>query len=201
MSGQLPKRRAQYALALWMLARGRPEAFRLFGGEGRDYLNSLAPLLAFSLVISALDVLSGHKAQGASLFLSSLCGLLAPPVIAEPLCRRWGCLDRWALFSNMMNWVQILMAPVMVAVLLAAALLVSAGMPLLLTTLILMLAVLSYVTWLQWFSARGALGLTRWRTVKLLFAIQLGTGLLMALQMQTSGGSFVPPGLSRQFQS
>jgi hypothetical protein len=200
VSGQLPKRRAQYALALWMLARGRPEAFRLFGGEGRDYLNSLAPLVAFSLVISALDLLSGKPLQGASLFLSSLCGLLAPPVIAEPLCRRWGCLESWALFANMMNWVQILMAPVMVGVLVVATLLVSAGVPLLATTLVLMLAVLSYVTWLQWFCARGSLGLTRWRTVKLLFAIQLGTGLLMAVQMQNSGGSFVPPGLSKQFQ-
>jgi hypothetical protein len=200
VSGQLPKRRIQYALAVWMLARGRSEAFRLFGGEARDYLNSLAPLVAFSLVISALDVLAGKPVQGLALFFSSLCGLLAPPVIAEPLCRRWGCLDRWALFANIMNWVQILMAPVMAAVLIVAVVLVSAGVPLVATTLILMLAVLTYVTWLHWFAARGALGLTRWRTVKLLFAIQLGTGLLMALQVQTGTGSFVPPGLSKAFQ-
>jgi hypothetical protein len=200
VSGQLPQRRRNYALALVMLARGRREAFLLFGGSSRDYLNSLAPLVAFSLVIGGLDVLAGKKAQGISLFLSSLCGLLAPPVIAEPLCRLWGCLDRWALFANMLNWVQILMAPVMAVVLITAVLLVSAGLPLVVSTLVLMLAVLTYVTWLQWFCARGALGLTRWRTVGLLFAIQLGTGLLMVLQMAGGGGGFMPPGLEKMLQ-
>ncbi len=201
MSGRLPVRRTQYVRGLWLLARGRREAFTMLGADTRAYLNSLAPLVAFSLVIGALEALSGSVVRGAALFLSSLCGLLAPPVIAEPFCRRWGCMPRWALFANVLNWLTILMVPVLFVAVFAAVLLVSAGVPLLAATLFMTCFVLTYVTWLQWFSARGGLGITRWQAVILLFAIQVGTGLLTVIQVETGSGSFVPPGIAQQLKT
>lgn len=196
MSGQLPVRRPNNVRALWLLATGRAEAFALFGADARAYLNSLAPLVALILVVSALEMLSGAPAKGATLFLTLLTNLLAPAVIAEPLCRRWGCLDRWALFANILNWMQILMAPLLLVVLIVATLLSAAGVPVAATALLMVFGVLTYVTWLQWFSARGALRITRWQAVKLLCAIQLGVALLTIMQVETGAGSFVPPGLS-----
>jgi hypothetical protein len=200
VSGQLPVRRPNNVRALWLLAIGRSEAFALFGADSRAYLNSLAPLVALIIVVSALEALSGAPAKGAAVFLTSLTSLLAPPVIAEPLCRRWGCLHRWALFANILNWLQILMAPVLVVVLVGATLLSAAGVSVTVTALLMVLAAFTYITWLQWFTARGALGISKWQTVKLLFAIQLGVALLMVIQVETGTGSVMPPGLSDQLK-
>jgi hypothetical protein len=200
VSGQLPVRRPNNVRALWLLATGRSEAFALFGADSRAYLNSLAPLVALIIVVGALEALSGAPAKGAAVFLTSLTSLLAPAVIAEPLCRRWGCLDRWALFANILNWLQILMAPVLVVVLVAATLLAAAGVPVVASALLMVLVVFTYITWLQWFTARGALRITRWQAVKLLFAIQLGVAVLMVIQVETGAGSFMPPELSDQLK-
>ena len=134
------------------------------------------------------------------MFLTSLAGLLAPPVIAEPLCRRWGRLDRWALFANILNWLQILMAPLLIVALVAASLLAALGVPLTATVLLMVFGVLTYVTWLQWFAARGALDITRWQTFKLLCAIQIGVGVLMVLQVETGVGPVMPAGLTEQLK-
>lgn len=198
MSGRLPARRTNNLRALWLLARGKREAFALFGADTGAYLNSLAPLVALIFVAGLLEALSGQVVRGATLFLATLCGLLAPPVIAAPLCRRWGRMDQWALFANVLNWMQILMAPVLLIAVFAAGMLVAAGVPLSDAVLLMTACALSYVTWLQWFSARFALGLARWQAVKLLLAIQLGTGLLMILQVQSGAASLMPPGLDMQ---
>ena len=198
MSEPSPRRGGRYARGLWMLARGRPEAFALLGGQNRDYLNSLAPLVAFMIVIGAVEAVSGHVVRGVGVSLSSLCGLLAPPVIAEPLARRWGCMDRWALFANLLNWLTILMAPVLALAVIIGVLLAGAGLPVLDAAAIIVVSALCYVTWLQWFAARRGLGLSRWRAVQLLVAIQIGTGLLALVQVNPDAGSLLASSLDDQ---
>jgi hypothetical protein len=195
VSGQAPRRRVNYFRALWLLATGRTEAFALLGGEARDYLNSLAPLVAFMLVIGAVEAISGKPVRGLAIFLSSLCGLLAPPVIAEPLCRRWGCMDRWTLFANLLNWITIVLVPVVLAAAVAAILLTGAGLPVPAAVILMVLFTMSYFTWLQWFAARRGLMLSRWRSVQLLLAIQIGTGLLATVQVNPGADMLITQGL------
>jgi hypothetical protein len=200
VSGQLPVRRVNYLRAMWLLATGRREAFALLGGDTRAFMNSLAPLVAFILVASSLEMLSGQIHRGLTMLLVTLCNWLTPAVIAEPLCRRWGRMDRWALFANVMNWLTILMVPVLIAGAFIGVALVSAGLPLAAAVLLLMLGGLCYLTWLQWFAARGALGITRWQAFKLLCAIELGMVLLVVLQLATGSGPILPPGLEEQLK-
>ena len=179
MSGARPSRRSGFGLLL--LAVGRAEGFGHFGTDTDSFLSSLAPLVAFALVSAGLVALTGRVLGAAELFLVSLIGLLAPAVIAHPLCARWQRQAYWPLYANILNWSKLLFLMALpVAVGLTEAL-PDAGA-------VVALALLAYMLWFQWFLARGALRLSRIRALLLLLATQLGTNLLVLLPLLADSG-------------
>ncbi len=156
-------------LGLLLIAVGQRRGFAYFGKTHDAYLTSLAPLVALVLVSTGLMAVQGEVRTAASFGLFSICNLLAPAVISHPLCRRWGCADRWPLYANILNWVQFLF--LIVGSLLLALARGAAGAGLLVI----------YVLWVQWFVARGALGLSRWRIACLLGAILLNSYVLITI--------------------
>jgi Ni,Fe-hydrogenase I cytochrome b subunit len=173
--------RGNAARGLMLLAYGNPEGFTEFGSDPAAYLASLAPLVGFLLVYGGQVMITDTPMKGAAAFLAYLISLLAPPVLAEPFCRRWDRLGAWGLYANMLNWAQILLIGAALVAVLVAMLLVAAGLELNVAAAAAGLGVLIYAAWLQWFTARCTLDLTRWQTVKLLLATQLGTGVLIVV--------------------
>jgi hypothetical protein len=154
-------------LGLLLIAVGQRRGFAYFGKTTDAYLASLAPLVALVLVKIGLMVVQGEVRAGATLGLLLICNLLAPAVISDALCGRWGCRDRWPHYANILNWAQFLyliVAPLLLP--LGAA---GAGL----------LGI--YALWMQWFVARNALGLSRARAAWLLGAILLNGNLLITI--------------------
>jgi hypothetical protein len=115
-------------LGLLLLAIGRKRGFTYFGADTDAYLASLAPLVAFALVAAALLALQSLR-DAATLFLLSICQVLAPAVIAHPLCRRWNRAERWALYANILNWAPFLFFMMLALALAVARAAVEAGAP------------------------------------------------------------------------
>ena len=173
--------RRNTARGLLLLSYGNPEGLTFFGGDTHAYLTSLAPLVAFLLVYSGTLMISVSPVRGASTFLGGLISLLASPVLAELLCRRWDRLGAWGLYANLYNWVQILVSVVGVLALAVAGLLVAAGVSINAAAAGVLLSLMIYASWLLWFTARCALDLTRWQTVKLLLFTQCGMGVMLLI--------------------
>ena len=171
-------RRSGFGLLL--LAIGRASGFAYFGADKDAYLASLAPLVAFTLVSCGVIALAGQPRRGATLGLITLCQVLAPAVIADPLCRRWKREERWPLYANIMNW-----APFLFFIALALAVLVVraamiAGVPDELASYVGLLGLVGYAVWFQWFVARGALDISRGRA-----GVLLGATLLFGIVVVT----------------
>jgi hypothetical protein len=174
VSASRPPRRSGYGLLL--LAAGRTEGFAQFGADTDAFLASLAPLVAFTLVSAGIVALSGKLLVGTELFLLSLIGILAPPIIADPLCRRWQRSAEWPLYANILNWSKLLYLMVFPLGIAIAAAIPPAGF-------FIALGLLGYAFWFQWFIARGALRLSRSRALLMLLATQIGTNLLVILPL------------------
>jgi hypothetical protein len=179
MSGARAPRRP--GLGLILLAVGRAEGFTHFGTDTDAFLASLAPLVAFALVIGGLVALSGRVLFGPELFLLWLVGILAPAVIAHPLCVRWQRQAYWPLYANILNWSKLLFLMVAPLAIGLAASVPAAGA-------VVALALFAYGFWFQWFVARGALRLSRVKALLLLLATQLGTNLLVLLPLLADSG-------------
>ncbi len=174
-------------LGLLYLAIGRREGFADFGDTTEAYLASLAPLIAFDLVTAVLTAAAGHVHAAVLGFLILLCMWLAPPVIAHPLCRRWGRAEAWSRYVNILNWAVMLMFVVNSLVMAVAALAGSAGAEPRLVQGLAGLAVVVYGLWFHWFVARGTVAVSRWRTVVLLLATVFGTSLMISIPLLATG--------------
>lgn len=181
MSAQLRRQhpmRTSIPLGILLLARGRADGLRQFGGTPSAFLASLAPLIAFPLVGGVLMLVQGGGFAAVSDLLATLCALLAPPVLSYELARWWKREPQWLRFATALNWCQWVI-PLLASVLLMLV------YPLLLTVMPLqaaggtvIFAVAGYGLWLHWFVARHALMISRLRAVLLVVGVNLGTGLL-----------------------
>jgi hypothetical protein len=167
-------------MGLLYLAIGRREGFEDFGNSADAYLASLAPLLAFDLVSNAIMAASGAIHAAALIFLVTLCVILAPAVISHPLCRRWGVQENWPRYANIINWAVMLEFVLLGLAGALARLLVAGGAPQATVENGLRLAMVGYALWFHWFVARGALGISRWRTFGLLLACGAANVLVLA---------------------
>jgi hypothetical protein len=176
-------------LGLLYLAIGRREGFADFGDTTEAYLASLAPLIAFDLVNAVLAALAGRVHTAILKFLILLCMWLGPAVISHPLCRRWGRVEAWSRYVNILNWAVMLMYVVNALAIFIAALLISAGAPAPAVQAVMTLAMVAYGLWFQWFVARGTVAVSRWRTVLLLLSTVFGTALMIAVPLAATGAS------------
>ena len=179
-----PMRRA--GLGLLYLAIGRRQGFDDFGNDADAYLASLAPLVAFDLVSNVLLAAAGNVHAAALIFLSTLCVMLAPAVVSHPICRRWGVAGVWPRYANILNWGQMLVFLVLAFASTIARLLIQTGAPPAIVENALRLGTACYVLWFQWFVARGALQLPRWKTFLLLLAMGFINLLLLGALLLTS---------------
>jgi hypothetical protein len=161
--------------AIVLTALGRKEGLRRFVASKEGFLASLAPLIAFPLVGSALLAAGGEARLAGMQFLATLCALLAPPVAAYELARLWKREEAWLLFATAFNWCQWtipLVAAVAVAILVPPLTRVLGGRGA--VEAALGVAGL-YALWLHWFIARHTLGISALRAVLLVIVINIAS--------------------------
>jgi hypothetical protein len=171
------------AFGLLLVGLGKPAGFAQFGGSADAFLASLAPLLGFLIVLSLVIVWSGRPLLGLSFFLTMVCDLLAPVVIAELLCRLWQRRDRWARYANVLNCTQWLWVVALAVLVPIEALCVSFGASLQVATGAVLVVFCLYVMWFHWFAARHVLNLSSAKALLMMIAVVFGTGVLLQLPL------------------
>jgi len=151
-----------------LLARGRREGFAEFGGKPDDFLASLGPLLAFPLLGAILLMLSGHGLLALRELLPSLCAILAPPVLSQALAQLWHRDEPWLAYATAFNWCRVLVLVALLAV----------GLPVVVAR-VLLVALIIYLLWLDWFLARYGLEIGPWQAVIVVLTINMGTAALV----------------------
>jgi len=179
--------RRNVALGILLLARGRPAGLAQFGDTSQALLASLAPLIAFPLVATVLLVLSDGDLGALSDFFKFICALVTPLVVSFEVARRWGREAAWLHYATAFCWCQ-WAVPLAVAVLLMAlAPVMWLGLPGDTAGVGLLLGVVAYVLWLQWFLARHALELSALRAAGLVGIVTVVTAALVALPPLLAG--------------
>jgi hypothetical protein len=166
-------------LGVVRLATGRADGLAQFGNTTQAFLTSLAPLIAFPLVGTALLIANGGGLPALSDLLATLCALLAPPVLSWWLARLWRREALWLRFATAFNWCQWAI-PVMASILLVVlGVLMAVGLPNRVAGLVAVLGLVSYGLWLHWFLARSGLGLSVSRAVLFVLFVNLATAALV----------------------
>jgi hypothetical protein len=173
------QRRRRPAFGLLLLGIGRPEGLAQFGNDPDSYLGSLAPLLGLQIVMALLFGVKAGVSLALLFFLIVVCNLLAPPVIGHVFCAWWGRRAQWPLYANVLNWSVWLMVGVLLILLPAASMTLSAGLSPTGAASLLLGVVSLYVLWFHWFVARHALSLSRGRALLVMACVVFGTGLLV----------------------
>ncbi len=171
-----PIRNALLGIAL--VARGRREGLLQFSATREAFLASLAPLIAFPLVGSALMLLTGAGWDAVEDFVATLCAVLAPPVLSQALAQAWGREAAWLRYATAFNWCQWAVPAVAAVLLLALGLLLNAGLSQAAAALAFVVGLAAYALWLHWFVTRHGLGLGPWRAALLVILVNAGTALL-----------------------
>jgi hypothetical protein len=161
------------------IARGRADGMAQFGATRDAFLTSLAPLIAFPLVGGVLMALGGGGLAALSDLMATLCALIAPLVLSFEVARLWRRQEFWLRFATAFNWCQWVIPVVGILLLAAFGLLAAVGLPPSVAQIGIVLALVSYALWLHWFLARHGLGLSRWRALLMVFAVNFATLLLV----------------------
>jgi len=183
-----PKRpNGRVALGLLLIGTGRQAGFAQFGANADAFLASLAPLLAFLIVLAAALAWSGNALAGLAFFLSAVCDLLAPVVIVDLFCRLWHRRQHWALYANVLNCAQWLMLAALVLLLPLASLTVAAGLSPAAAAGLMIAAFALYAMWFHWFTARHVLDISCGRALLVMLAVVFGTALLLQVPVVLAG--------------
>jgi hypothetical protein len=185
-----PRRMRPNGRVVWGLLQigfGRSAGFAQFGASNDAFLASLAPLVAFLIVISGLTAWHVDPVFGLAFFLQLLCGLLAPAVIADLFCHLWDRRQNWALYANVLNCGQWLMMAAVIVLLPLASVSVAFGLSPNDAAMLLLVAFTIYALWFQWFAARQALNLSRGRAVLVTIGVVFGTGLIVQIPAYLGG--------------
>lgn len=179
MTLSVPRRRSAaptLLLGIIMVACGRKQGIEQFGSTREAFLGSLAPLIAFPLVGTALLAAHGAGRLAAAQFLATLCVLLVPPVLSFELARLWNRRNAWLRFATAFNWCQWAIPVVAMLVLTLAGPLMMGGDRASLAVLLSVIGI--YALWLHWFIARHGLGISGLRAALLVLLVNAATGLL-----------------------
>jgi hypothetical protein len=167
------------AVGVARLARFRADGLAAFDATPTGLLNALAPWLAFALVGFVLVLVAGSPGTALGDLLGTVVALLTPPVLSYSAARLWGREAGWMRYAVAFVWCQWVMPPALILALLLSGVLVAAGLPSEQAELAGMLALLAYALSLNFFIARHALDLSRWRAAALLAIVNVGTGALV----------------------
>ena len=184
------------ALGILLLAGGRAEGLRYFGGSSRSVLQALTPLAAFFLVALALVVLADLGRGAAADLLGIAVGFLGQLVLSFEVARRWGRAAEWFRFATAFCWCQWAGPMVMATLMVVVAILIAVGVTLDATAAIATVLLFGYGLWLHWFLARAALGLSALRALALVVVVNVTTTALVVLPQFAA-----PPPVHPQAQS
>ena len=168
-------------LGVARLARGKADGINQFGGTRESFLASLAPLVAFPLVGSALMTLGGDGLGALTDLLMSLTALLAPPVLSFEVANLWQKGAQWPRFATAFNWCQWAIPVLGSVVLMVLGALMTMGLPAQAARLIAVILLAGYALWLHWFIARHGLELSGTRAAILVIAVNTVTVALVVL--------------------
>jgi hypothetical protein len=173
--------RLRVITGIFRVARGRPDGIDCFGASSQAFLASLAPLLAFPLVGTAIGLFTEGVISSLTEFAMYVCALLTPAVVSFELARRWGQGDRWLRFATAFNWCEWVLPLVGCMVLIPISLAISAGLNARVASLILLGCLGVYGLWLHWFLARHALSLSKVRAAVMVLLVNAATVLIAAM--------------------
>ena len=173
---------------LALLARFRVAGLEQFGDRGQDFLNSLAPLAGLTLVVTLLHAASGDPRAALGEAGMTLIALLAPPVIAHALARRWGREAAWVRYATAFTWCHWLIVASFGLVLVGVTgLLAGMGAPPDVAVAVAELIWAAYGLSLHWFLARRGLGISRGRSAVLMAAVEFGSAILVIAPLLAAG--------------
>jgi len=167
------------AIAVVRLARFRADGLAAFDATPTGLLNALAPWLAFALVGFVLTLVAGAPDSALGELLGVVVALLTPPVLSYSAARLWGREAAWMRYAVAVVWCQWVIPPAFLASAFVSGALVEVGLPQDEAMLAGILSLLAYALSLNFFIARHALDLSRWRTAALLAIVNVGTGALV----------------------
>lgn len=160
-----------------LLARFRIEGLTTFGHTPQAFINSLAPMLGFSLAFTVPTLQDGAGWKALADFLASVVGLLAPAVMSYGFARLWRRDVLWLRYITAFNWMQAAVTLAMLPVLYGIGSL--AGPNGRAVVLLPAFAATCYWLSLYWFLTRCGLELSRLRTTVAVFTMNFATGLLV----------------------
>lgn len=165
-------------------ARGRADGIDCFDATREGFLASLAPLVVFPVLLSAVVAGQAGLPAGIVELLVLACAVLAVPVLTH-LVSRWMAREAaWLRLATAANWCQWIMPMLAVMTLWVLLALSDLFAPWLTAKQVVggVLAACSlYWLWLQWFLARHGLGVSRWRAAVAVVAVHGGAALLVSL--------------------
>ncbi|HEX7391256.1 MAG TPA: hypothetical protein VF286_14195 [Acidiphilium sp.] len=162
---------------LYRLACGDAAGIREFGNSTAAFSASIAPLLAFPIVGSALVGLQGHWIIAVSIFLSRICGVLIQPAITQWSAHRAGQGATWLMTSTALNWSIWLIFPLVLVGIVLGSSLVNLGLPQQAATGIVFGLIALYMLWYQGFILRSGLNFSIWRALGVVVVMNLAIGI------------------------
>ena len=167
--------RKSILIGILRVARGRADGMGCFGSGPQAFLSSLAPLIAFPLVGTALAVFTEGPRRALTGLAMTLCALLTPPVISFELARRWKRSEAWSRFATAFNWCEWILPVLACLVMVPLSVALSVGLSEAAASFLLVGVLGIYGLWLHWFLACKALALSAGRAVVLVLLVNFGT--------------------------
>ena len=172
-------RRPSVLVGIVRILRGYPDGLAFFGNTPLAFLASLAPMTGLLLAGAMEGLVSGEGRDGVRELLPLLCALLTPPVLSYEFARLWQREAEWLRFATAVNWCQLLLPFVGMAILLVLSVLQSLGLPDDAANVLFAVCLGGYALWLHWFLARHGLALNGRRAAWLVLGVNLGTALVV----------------------
>jgi hypothetical protein len=172
-------RRASVLVGMFRVARGRPDGLQFFGNTRQAFLTSLAPMGGLLLAGLIEGLASGDGFSALAELLPLLCALLAPPVLSYELARLWQREAEWLRFATAVNWCQLMLPFVGMAILLVLGVAKAAGLSAQAADALFAICLGGYALWLHWFVARNGLAISGRRAALLVAGVNLGTALMV----------------------
>ncbi len=161
-----------------LLASGRAAGIAHFGNSAESFTASIAPLIAFPLVGTVLNIVNGAPSDAIIGFLSRLCAVLAVAVITYEFARMTGRESLWLRTATVLNWSFWLVIPLLGLAGITGAIMVSAGMALTTAEDILIGLIATYLLWYHWFAVRAGLNLGVFQAIALVILTNAAIALL-----------------------
>jgi hypothetical protein len=161
-----------------LLARGKAAGIAHFGNSVDSFTASLAPLIAFPLVGTVLNIINGAPAEAIIGFLSRLCAVLAVAAITHEFARVTHREALWLRTATALNWSFWLFIPLLALAGITGAVMVTAGMAMTTAEDILIGLMATYLLWYQWFAVRAGLNLSVLQAIALVILTNAVVALL-----------------------